>query len=107
MTGQRRVIPGVLSKSEYHLYIELLCQRARVIDPKINIAAVYRWVCLFEEANILDCHDFGDGSSRYEESLEQHHDYRVDIQSGEVIEFTNDEIEALQRSAARLKAGRS
>jgi Fur family ferric uptake transcriptional regulator len=101
MTGQRRVIARVLSESEDHPDVELLYQRATVIDPKISIATVYRTVRLFEEASILDRHDFGDGRSRYEESSEQHHDHLIDIESGEVIEFTNDEIEALQREVAR------
>ncbi|MGB0551652.1 MAG: Fur family transcriptional regulator [Alphaproteobacteria bacterium] len=101
MTGQRRVIARVLSDSEDHPDVELLYQRATAIDPKISIATVYRTVRLFEEASILDRHDFGDGRSRYEESSEQHHDHLIDIESGEVIEFTNDEIEALQREVAR------
>ena len=101
MTGQRRVIARVLSESEDHPDVELLYQRATAIDPKISIATIYRTVRLFEEASILDRHDFGDGRSRYEESSEQHHDHLIDIESGEVIEFTNDEIEALQREVAR------
>jgi Fur family transcriptional regulator, ferric uptake regulator len=101
MTGQRRVIARVLSESEDHPDVELLYQRATAIDPKISIATVYRTVRLFEEASILDRHDFGDGRSRYEESSEQHHDHLIDIESGEVIEFANDEIEALQREVAR------
>ena len=101
MTGQRRVIARVLSESEDHPDVEILYQRATAIDPKISIATVYRTVRLFEEASILDRHDFGDGRSRYEESSEQHHDHLIDIESGEVIEFTNDEIEALQREVAR------
>ena len=101
MTGQRRVIARVLSESEDHPDVELLYQRATAIDPKISIATIYRTVRLFEEASILDRHDFGDGRSRYEESSEQHHDHLIDIESGEVIEFTNDEIEALLREVAR------
>jgi len=101
MTGQRRIIARVLSEAEDHPDVELLYQRATAIDPKISIATVYRTVRLFEEASILDRHDFGDGRSRYEESSEQHHDHLIDIESGEVIEFTNDEIEALQREVAR------
>jgi len=91
----------LLSESEDHPDVELLYQRATAIDPKISIATVYRTVRLFEEASILDRHDFGDGRSRYEESSEQHHDHLIDIESGEVIEFANDEIEALQREVAR------
>lgn len=101
MTGQRRVIARVLSESEDHPDVELLYQRATAIDPKISIATVYRTVRLFEEASILDRHDFGDGRSRYEEASEEHHDHLIDIESGEVIEFTNDEIETLQREVAR------
>ena len=101
MTGQRRIIARVLSEAEDHPDVELLYQRATAIDPKISIATVYRTVRLFEEASILDRHDFGDGRSRYEESSEQHHDHLIDIESGEVIEFTNEEIEALQREVAR------
>ena len=101
MTEQRRVIARVLSEAEDHPDVEVLYQRATAIDPKISIATVYRTVRLFEEASILDRHDFGDGRSRYEESSEQHHDHLIDIESGEVIEFTNDEIEALQREVAR------
>jgi Fur family ferric uptake transcriptional regulator len=101
MTEQRRVIARVLSESEDHPDVEVLYQRAMTVDPKISIATVYRTVRLFEEASILDRHDFGDGRSRYEESSEQHHDHLIDIESGEVIEFTNDEIEALQCEVAR------
>jgi Fur family ferric uptake transcriptional regulator len=101
MTGQRRVIARVLSESEDHPDVELLYHRATAIDSKISIATVYRTVRLFEEASILDRHDFGDGRSRYEKSSAQHHDHLIDIESGEVIEFTNDEIEALQREVAR------
>ena len=101
MTGQRRIIARVLSESEDHPDVELLFQRATAIDPKISIATVYRTLRLFEEASILDRHDFGGGRSRYEESSEQHHDHLINIESGEVIEFANDEIEALQREVAQ------
>jgi len=70
------------------------------MDPKISIATVYRTVRLFEEANIIERHDFGDGRSRYEEATDEHHDHLIDIQSGEVIEFQNQEIEALQEEIA-------
>ncbi len=70
------------------------------LDPKISIATVYRTVRLFEEANILERHDFGDGRSRYEEATEEHHDHLIDIQSGRVMEFRSPEIEALQREIA-------
>jgi Fur family ferric uptake transcriptional regulator len=71
------------------------------VDPKISIATVYRTVKLFEEANILDRHDFGDGRARYEERPEEHHDHLIDVNSGAVIEFTNEEIERLQEAVAR------
>lgn len=100
MTGQRRVIARVLSGSQDHPNVDEVYQRAFAIDPKISIATVYRTVRLFEEANILEKHDFGDGSARYEEATEDHHDHLINIQSGQVIEFHNDEIEALQAKIA-------
>ncbi len=100
MTGQRRVIARVLSESDDHPDVELLYQRATAIDSRISIATVYRTVRLFEEASILDRHDFGDGRSRYEEASEDHHDHLIDIESGDVIEFTNLKIEQLQREVA-------
>jgi Fur family ferric uptake transcriptional regulator len=100
MTGQRRVIARVLSESNDHPYVEEVYRRAVQIDPRISIATVYRTVRLFEEANILERHDFGDGRSRYEEAGEGHHDHLIDVQSGKVIEFKSAEIEALQRSIA-------
>jgi len=101
MTEQRRVIARVLSESVDHPDVEELHQRAAAIDPNISIATIYRTVRLFEEANILERHDFGDGRSRYEEQAETHHDHLIDMQSGRVIEFTNAEIEKLQREVAR------
>lgn len=100
MTEQRRVIARVLSESTDHPDVEQLYQRATAIDPRISIATVYRTVRLFEEANILERHDFGDGRARYEEVPEEHHDHLIDVQTGEVIEFTNPEIEELQRRIA-------
>lgn len=100
MTGQRRIIARVLSEATDHPDVEAVFRRAVEIDPKISIATVYRTVRLFEEANILERHDFGDGRSRYEEATEQHHDHLIDIQSGRVIEFRSPEIEALQRKIA-------
>ncbi|NQV47160.1 MAG: transcriptional repressor [Rhodospirillaceae bacterium] len=97
MTGQRRTIARVLSESEDHPNVDDVYKRASKIDSKISIATVYRTVRLLEESNILDKHDFGDGSARYEEATDSHHDHLIDIQSGEVIEFHNEEIEALQR----------
>ena len=101
MTEQRRVIARVLSESADHPDVEELHRRAVTIDPNISIATIYRTVRLFEEANILERHDFGDGRSRYEEVADSHHDHLIDMQSGRVIEFQNPEIEALQREVAR------
>lgn len=101
MTDQRRVIARVLSDSEDHPDVEEVYRRATAIDPRISIATVYRTVRLFEEANILERHDFGDGRARYEEAPSEHHDHLIDMQSGKVIEFTSSEIEALQREIAR------
>ena len=100
MTGQRRVIAGVLSEAEDHPDVEEVYRRATQVDPRISIATVYRTVRLFEEANILERHDFGDGRSRYEEITDEHHDHLIDIQTGRVIEFQNDEIEVLKAKIA-------
>jgi len=100
MTEQRRIIARVLSDATDHPDVEQVYRRATQIDPHISIATVYRTVRLFEEANILERHDFRDGRSRYEEAPESHHDHLIDIQSGHVIEFQNEEIEALQRKVA-------
>jgi Fur family ferric uptake transcriptional regulator len=100
MTEQRRVIARVLSDSDDHPDVEMVYRRATEIDPRISIATVYRTVRLFEEASILARHDFGDGRARYEEVPETPHDHLIDVQSGRVIEFTNDEIEKLQRRIA-------
>jgi len=101
MTGQRRVIARVLSESEDHPDVDQLYRRAVAIDPRISIATVYRTVRLFEEASILEKHDFGDGRSRYEEVSDDHHDHLIDMQSGTVIEFESEAIEALQVEIAR------
>jgi len=101
MTEQRRVIARVLSEAQDHPDVEQLYQRAVEIDPRISIATVYRTVKLFEEAGILERHDFGDGRSRYEEATEEHHDHLIDMQSGEVVEFVDEEIERLQQEIAR------
>lgn len=100
MTEQRRVIARVLSVSTDHPDVEELYARASAIDDRISIATVYRTVRLFEEAGILERHDFGDGRGRYEEVREEHHDHLIDVQSGRVIEFRNEEIENLQRKVA-------
>jgi Fur family ferric uptake transcriptional regulator len=101
MTEQRRTIAKVLSESEDHPDVEQLYQRAVKVDPRISIATVYRTVKLFEEASILTRHDFGDGRARYEEAPREHHDHLIDVKTGEVIEFRNDEIERLQQEVAR------
>jgi Fur family transcriptional regulator, ferric uptake regulator len=100
ITEQRRVIARVLSESEDHPDVELLHQRASAIDHKISIATVYRTVRLFEEAGILDRHDFGDGRARYEAAPEAHHDHLIDVESGNVVEFVDPELEALQKQIA-------
>src|SRR5437879_11630527 len=96
MTEQRRVIARVLSDAADHPDVEAVHRRAVEIDPHISIATVYRTVRLFEEANILARHDFGDGRARYEEMPTDHHDHLIDLQSGQVIEFRNEQIEKLQ-----------
>ncbi len=100
ITGQRRVIARVLGESNDHPDVELVHKRATALDPNISIATVYRTVRLFEEHDILDRHDFGDGRARYEEVSDSHHDHLIDIENGKVIEFQNAEIEALQRQVA-------
>jgi Fur family ferric uptake transcriptional regulator len=100
MTGQRRVIARVLSDAADHPDVEELHRRSIAVDPRISIATVYRTVRLFEEADILEKHDFRDGRARYEEATDHHHDHLIDIQSGQVIEFENAEIEELQRRIA-------
>ncbi len=101
MTGQRRVIARVLSEASDHPDVEQVHERASKIDNKISIATVYRTVKLFEEAGILERHDFGEGRARYEERSDDHHDHLIDVKSGEVLEFVNEEIERLQVEVAR------
>lgn len=101
MTDQRRVIARVLSESADHPDVEELYRRAIALDPKISIATVYRTVRLFEEAGILERHDFRDGRSRYEEVPDSHHDHLIDLSTGKVIEFRNEDIEKLQEFVAR------
>jgi Fur family ferric uptake transcriptional regulator len=100
ITEQRRVIARVLSESRDHPDVDRLHARATQIDPRISIATVYRTVRLFEEAGILDRHDFGDGRARYEAAPEAHHDHMIDVETGKVIEFVDPELEALQRQIA-------
>lgn len=101
MTEQRRVIARVLSEATDHPDVEMVYQRAVERDPRISIATVYRTVKLFEEASILERHDFGDGRARYEERPDEHHDHLIDVKTGEVVEFSNEEIERLQAEVAR------
>ncbi len=101
MTDQRRVIARILSDAEDHPDAEELHRRAAAEDDRISLATVYRTVRLFEEAGIIERHDFRDGRARYEEASEDHHDHLIDLRSGEVIEFVNEEIEKLQEAVAR------
>ena len=100
MTGQRRVIARVLSDANDHPDVEELYKRSSKVDNNISIATVYRTVRLFEEAGLLDRHDFGDGRARYEEASGEHHDHLIDVESGKVIEFHDETIEELQRQIA-------
>ena len=103
MTEQRRTIASVLESATDHPDVEELYNRAVAEDPRISLATVYRTVKLFEETGILDKHEFGDGRARYESADRDHHDHLIDMNSGEVIEFVDPEIEALQeRIAAKL-----
>jgi Fur family ferric uptake transcriptional regulator len=97
ITEQRRVIARVLSDAEDHPDVEILHQRSAAIDPGISIATVYRTVRLWEAAGILERHDFGDGRARYEAAAETHHDHLINVETGEVIEFVDPELEELQR----------
>lgn len=101
MTDQRRVIARVLSEADDHPDVEEVYRRSTEIDDQISIATVYRTVRLFEEADILESHDFRDGRARYELVTESHHDHLIDVESGDVIEFVDDEIEKLQEAIAK------
>lgn len=101
MTGQRRTIARIISESDDHPDVEELHRRAALADDNISIATVYRTVKLFEDAGILERHDFREGRSRYEQVTDDHHDHLIDMNSGEVIEFSNPEIEELQKKIAR------
>ena len=106
LTEQRKIIARIISesKTEYgesdHPDVDELYNRVSKIDPKISIATVYRTVKLFEEAGILTKHDFKGGKARYEALVESHHDHLIDIKTGEIIEFVNEEIETLQKKVA-------
>ena len=100
LTDQRKIIAKVMSESNDHPDVDELYNRVSMLDSKISIATVYRTVKLFEEAGILAKHDFKGGKARYEEMSESHHDHLIDIKTGEIIEFVNDEIEVLQKKVA-------
>ena len=100
LTGQRKIIAHIMSKSEDHPDVDQLYKRVTKVDPKISIATVYRTVKLFEEAGILAKHEFKGGKARYEEISESHHDHLIDVKTGEIIEFVDDEIEKLQKKVA-------
>ena len=100
LTGQRKIIARIMSEAEDHPDVDELYKRVTKVDPKISIATVYRTVKLFEEAGILAKHDFKGGKARYEEISESHHDHLIDVKTGEIIEFVDDEIEKLQKKVA-------
>ncbi len=101
LTEQRRVIARILSDADDHPDAEELHRRAAGVDRNISLATVYRTVKLFEEAGIIERHDFRDGRSRFEEATDDHHDHLIDVRTGDVIEFVNEEIERLQVEIAR------
>ena len=100
LTEQRKIIAKVMSESQDHPDVDELYKRASAIDERISIATVYRTVKLFEESGIVAKHDFKGGKARYEELSESHHDHLIDIKTGEIIEFVDDEIEKLQKKVA-------
>ena len=101
MTEQRRVIARILAQSEDHPDVEELYRRCAAVDDRISISTVYRTVKLFEDAGIIERHDFRDGRARYEQMRESHHDHLINLRTGEVIEFQSEEIEKLQAEIAR------
>ncbi|QKP78649.1 transcriptional repressor [Methyloligella sp. GL2] len=101
MTGQRRVIARVLSESEDHPDVEEVHRRASAHDDRISLSTVYRTLRRMEEAGILERHEFGDGRARYESAHHKHHDHLIDVKTGKVIEFRNEQIERLQEAVAR------
>ena len=100
LTDQRKIIAKIMSESQDHPDVDELYKRASAIDKKISIATVYRTVKLFEESGILAKHDFKGGKARYEELSESHHDHLIDVKTGDIIEFVDDEIEKLQKKVA-------
>lgn len=101
MTDQRRVIARVITEAQDHPDVEELHRRAAAVDDRISISTVYRTVKLFEDAGIIERHDFRDGRSRYEPVPDEHHDHLIDLRSGTVVEFRSEEIEQLQEEIAR------
>ncbi|MDC7676767.1 Fur family transcriptional regulator [Asticcacaulis machinosus] len=101
MTDQRRIVARVLSQATDHPDVEELYRRAAALDPHISLATVYRTVRLFEEAGVVERHDFGDGRSRYEQAGDDHHDHLINIKTGQVIEFFDQEIESLKEALAK------
>lgn len=101
MTGQRRTIARVLTEARDHPDVEEVHRRAFALDRRISLSTVYRTLKLFSEKGILERHDFGHGRGRYEEASRQHHDHLVDVETGKVIEFSNEQIEELQERIAR------
>ena len=100
MTDQRRVVARVLSQASDHPDVEELYNRAASVDPHISLATVYRTVRLFEEAGVVERHDFGDGRSRYEQAGDDHHDHLINIKTGQVVEFFDEEIEKMKEALA-------
>ena len=101
LTDQRKIIAKIMSESNDHPDVDELYNRVSKVDSKISIATVYRTVKLFEESGIVEKHDFKGGKARYEESPEEHHDHLIDINSGDIIEFVDKEIEILQKKVAK------
>ena len=100
LTGQRKLIAKVMSESESHPDVDELHRKVNKLDSKISIATVYRTVKLFEEAGIVEKHDFKGNKARYEQAPEEHHDHLIDINTGEITEFVNEDIEKLQKKVA-------
>ena len=100
MTDQRRVVARILSQAADHPDVEELYHRAAAVDPHISLATVYRTVRLFEEAGVVERHDFGDGRSRYEQAGDDHHDHLINIKTGQVVEFFDEEIEKMKEALA-------
>ena len=101
MTGQRRTIARVLASAEDHPDVDEVYRRAHLVDPRISLSTVYRTLKLFETKGILERHEFGAGRRRYEEATRDHHDHLIDLETGRVIEFRNEDIEKLQERVAR------